>query len=386
MARIITRTWTVRGIRGERVKRVAYGYTLMVNGRQERTVSGDWLTEADALEALAKRQREVGAGQLERVDRTLGDVAEEYLRYKADHGKRSVDSDRRILNGRLLPALGAGRALRSVTAPVIAQYEKARMATGAKGRKGRTVSAYTVANELAVLRHLLRLSKRWGYVDRLPDVVLPRRPPGRLRYLEADELERLLVACRESRNPYLVTIVTLAVHTGMRKGEILGLEWPRVDLASARITLYQTKSGKPRGIPINRAVYEALIALAPEAAQRTGPLFPRRSGSAWGQIRTAFERALERAGITGFRFHDLRHTFASHAVMRGATLQEVKELLGHADLSMALRYAHLSPAHLRGAVERLEGLTPAATPAAQHMNQHISAASLDDGRVTSHNH
>jgi integrase len=384
MAKIIRRTWTSRGPLGRPVKHVAYGYTLMVHGKQERKASSDWLTETEAFEALAQRQREVGAGQLERVDRTLGEVAEEYLRYKADHGKRTVASDRRILDGRLLPALGAGRSLRSVTAPVIAQYEKARMATGAKGR-GRTVSPYTVANELAVLRHLLRLARRWGYVDTVPEVVLPKKPAGRLRYLEAPELEQLLAACRESRNPYLATIVTLAVHTGMRKGEILGLEWARVDLASARITLYQTKSGKPRGIPINRAVYETLIALAPEATQRTGPLFPRRSGAAWGQIRTAFEKALDRAGIKGFRFHDLRHTAASHLVMRGATLQEVKEILGHADLSMTLRYAHLSPAHLRGAVERLEGLTPAASPAVQHMNQHISAASLDEGRVTSHN-
>jgi integrase len=384
MAKIIRRTWSSTGPLGRKVKHVAFGYTLMVNGRQERKVSGVWATETEALEALAKRQREVGAGQLERVERTLGEAAKEYLRYKADQGKRSIASDRQILNGRLLPALGPGRSLRSVTAPVIAQYEKARLATVAKGR-GRTVSPYTVANELAVLRHLLRLAKRWGYVDHVPDVVLPKRPAGRLRYLEAPELERLLGACRESRNPYLTTIVMLAVHTGMRKGEILGLEWMRVDLSSARITLYQTKSGKPRGLPINRAVYEALIALTPEAARRTGPLFPRRSGTAWGQIRTAFERALDRAGIKGFRFHDLRHTAASHLVMRGATLQEVKEILGHADLSMTLRYAHLSPAHLRGAVERLEGLTPAANPSVQHIDQHIAGASLDARAVTAEN-
>jgi integrase len=259
------------------------------------------------------------------------------------------------------------------------------MAARTKRRKKGTVSPYTVANELAVLRHLLRLARRWGYIDAVPDVVLPKRPAGRLRYLEGPELERLLVACRMSRNPYLATIVTLAVHTGMRKGEILGLEWGRVDLASARITLYETKNGKPRGIPINRAVYDALIALAPDSAQRTGPVFPRRNGTAWGQIRTAFDTALGRAGITGFRFHDLRHTAASHLVMRGATLQEVKEILGHSDLSMTLRYAHLSPAHLRGAVERLEGLTPAVSPAVQHMNQHIAAGSLDVRPVTSEN-
>jgi integrase len=360
MAKIIRRVWTRRGALGERVKRVAYGYTLMVNGRHERKVSSAWATEAEAFEALARRQREIGAGVLERVDRTLGEVAREYLKYKAETGKRTVTSDRRILEGRVLPALGAGRAVRTITGPVIAQYERARLGTRAKGRP-RKVSPYTVSNELAVLRHLLRLSKRWGYVNAVPEIVLPKCPEGRLRYLELGEIQRLLEACRSSRNPYLATIVTLAVHTGMRKGEILGLEWERVDLASARITLLQTKSGKPRGIPMNRAVYDALVALEPTSERRTGSLFPRRTGTAWGQIRTAFETALTRAKITGFRFHDLRHTAASHLVMRGATLQEVKELLGHADLSMTLRYAHLSPAHLRGAVERLEGLTPVVT-------------------------
>src|SRR5262249_23221389 len=88
----------------------------------------------------------------------------------------------------------------------------------------------------------------------------------------------------------------------------------------------------------------------------------KASGAAWGKIRTAFELALQRAGIKAFTFHDLRHTFASHAVMRGATLQDVKEILGHSTMAMTLRYAHLSPTHLRGAVERLEGLTSATAP------------------------
>ncbi len=219
---------------------------------------------------------------------------------------------------------------------------------------------------------------------------MPKKPEGRLRYLDADEIGRLLGACGASRNPYLACIVTIAVHTGMRKGEILGLEWERIDLSSARITLDRTKSGRPRGVPINRAVYEALIALEPDASRRTGLLFRKRDARAWGQIRTAFETALAKAGIKDFRFHDLRHTAASHLVMRGASLQEVKEILGHADLSMTLRYAHLSPAHLRSAVERLEGLTAAGTgsvtaaPLAHKSAQ--SARAIDTGGVSSHNH
>jgi integrase len=216
----------------------------------------------------------------------------------------------------------------------------------------------------------LRLVKRWGYLTAVPEITLPKKPEGRLRYLEVDELARLLDACRASRNPYLATMVTLAVHTGMRKGEILGLEWARVDLSSARLTLYQTKSGKPLGVPMNTVVYDALVALEPDPTRRTGLLFRKRDDRAWGQIRRAFESALTKAGIKAFRVHELRHTTASHLITRGATLRDVQEILGHADLKMTQRYAHLSPAHLRGAVERLEGLTNGST------ESHVSETTL----------
>jgi integrase len=112
-------------------------------------------------------------------------------------------------------------------------------------------------------------------------------------------------------------------------------------------------------VPVNRAVYDALIALQPDSAKRTGSLFRSR------KIRTAFEKALERAELKNMRFHDLRHTAASHLVMRGAALKEVQEILGHRTFAMTLRYAHLSPSHLRSAVDRLDGLTKDRASAAQ---------------------
>ena len=102
--------------------------------------------------------------------------------------------------------------------------------------------------ELTVLRHMLRLGRRWGYLSQVPEIDMPTKPEGRRRFLDEAEIGRLLEACRESRNPYLTAISTLALHTGMRKAEILGLEWARVDLSTSRLTLYKTKSGKPRGI------------------------------------------------------------------------------------------------------------------------------------------
>jgi integrase len=164
---------------------------------------------------------------------------------------------------------------------------------------------------------------------------------------------------------------------------ILELEWERVDLSadyslSARLTLYRTKSGKPRGVPLNRAAIEALTALAPKPEQRVGRIFTKRDDR-WGQIRTAFTTALTRAGIKVFRFHDVRHTFASHFVMRGGSLRGLQEILGHSDYKMTLRYSHLSPAHLRADVDRLDGLTPLA---AAHSRSHSAISDGDGGAVS----
>jgi integrase len=350
MASVYIKEWSSRGPNGRRVRHAAWGYTLTAGEKQERKFSSEWATREQAWEALNARLKAIEAGQLTpREPRTLGQVAEEYLQYKTVNKKRSVDEDRRILEKRLLPAFGADRLVKDLTGHAIAQYERRRVGQ---------VSAFTVRNELTVLRHMLRLARRWGYLEQVPDIELPKKPEDRQRYLEQEEITALLKTCAKSKNPYLHAIVTLALNTGMRKSELLGLEWERVNLSTSQLTLYRTKSGKPRSVPVNEAVYDALVGLEPDAERRTGPIFKRRDGSAWGQIRTGFTSACAKAGITNFRFHDLRHTAASHLVMRGASLQDVKEILGHSDFKMTLRYAHLSSAHLRRAVGLLDGLTP----------------------------
>jgi integrase len=343
--------------RQRRVTLVAYGYDVRINGKRERKWEGEWHTPADARAALAKREAEIAAGRVDLPEaRTLRQVADEYLAFKTHQGKRTVSEDRRILETRLLPAFGAMTPVRSLTAAAIAQYE---------ARQLGEVSASTVANQLAVLKHMLRLARKWGHLDQVPEIEMPKRATGRLRCLDEAEIARLLAACRTSRNPHLWIIATVAINAGMRKEEILGLEWEGVDLSTARLALPRTKSGKRRGVPMNRAVYDALTALEPEAAKRRGFLFRKHDERRWGQIRRAWEGAVKRAGLVDFHFNDLRHTAPSYMVMRGASLADVKEILGHADLKMMMRYAHLSPAHLRTAVDRLDGLTAGtATPAA----------------------
>jgi len=160
MAQIIRRIWTSQGPTGRKVKHVAWGYTLQVNGTREKRFSSEWGSESDALAALAERQKAIAAGQLTRTaDKTLGAVVAEYLAYKASNGKRSLEDDQLILERKLLPALGADTLVRKISGAAIAQYEK--------GRTGQ-VKPGTIANELSVLRHLLRLAKRWGYLNAAP--------------------------------------------------------------------------------------------------------------------------------------------------------------------------------------------------------------------------
>jgi integrase len=206
--------------------------------------------------------------------------------------------------------------------------------------------------------------RRWNFLDKVPVIELPPAPKGRTRYLSEEEIVRLLQACARSRNRYLTSIVTLAPNTGMRKSEILGLTWERIELHkdmgfNARIVLHETKNNESRGIMLNAAGIGALTAIEPEPARRVGLVFKKRtSGEHWGQIRTAFEKAVERAGLPDFRFHDLRHSCASHLAMRGRPLTEIQQILGHKSFTMTLRYAHLSPTHLRTAIESLHGPTP----------------------------
>lgn len=375
MAKIIQREWTSTGPMGKKVKHVAFGYTLTVNGKRERKVSSAWTYKEDALKALSERQQQIRAGETVRsISVTLGAVVERYLKFKADHGKRSLHEDKRILEKQILPAFGSGLLLRQLSAERIAEYEEQRI---------QAVSAWTVRNELTVLRHLLRLAHRkWNYLDRVPDIELPKAPRGRTRFLDQGEIHRLFEACTHSKNKHLPAIVMLAIHTGMRKSEIMGLKWERISLDkdlgfNARVTLYDTKNGEPRGVPLNTDAIAALTALEPNPDRRTGSVFKRANGEDWGQIRTAFEKAVERAGLPDFRFHDLRHTAASHLAMRGRPMKEIQEVLGHKSFSMTLRYAHLSPTHLRTAVESLSGLTPDAVQLDQWT--HKRAHSVESG-------
>ena len=146
----------------------------------------------------------------------------------------------------------------------------------------------------------------------------------------------------------------VALHTGMRLGEILGLQWGDLDLRHRLISITKTKNNERKTISINEALYEKLTKLP---RHMTSPyLFCHPDGTRILRIDHSFHSALKRAGIEGFRFHDLRHTFASHLAMRGVPLETIGTLLGHKDPKMTRRYAHISLTTLQEAVTALQDL------------------------------
>jgi len=141
----------------------------------------------------------------------------------------------------------------------------------------------------------------------------------------------------------------------MRKGEILNLRRENLDLTNGFILLDRTKNGERREIPIDDNVMDALKAM-PRRLDTPYIFAHPKTGKPYGDIKHSFATACRDVGLTNLHFHDLRHTFASHLVMAGQDLTTVKELLGHKDIKMTLRYAHLAPAHKRKAVNILNDL------------------------------
>ena len=214
---------------------------------------------------------------------------------------------------------------------------------------------------ITVLSHMYSIAVQYGKIDRQPFSIAKKkfREQGRLRYLLPDDAKRLVDACQDHLQPIVIT----ALHTGMRKGEILTLRLGvNVDLDERRISLQETKNGEKRYLPMNETVYEVLARVAKDKAPGDY-LFPGMDGKPLTDVKRSFKSALKESGIENFRFHDLRHTFASNLAMQGVDLPTIKELMGHKDIKMTLRYAHLSPDHQAQAVTILDGLFEATSKA-----------------------
>jgi integrase len=218
-------------------------------------------------------------------------------------------------------------------------------------------SPATVVRYLAVLSHLMSMAiKEWGWLETNPVLRIskPKESRGRTRFLSEEELPRLLLACKESKNPYLYTAVLISLCTGMRRGELLNLTWTDVDFKRERITLKQTKNGDTRVIPLSADAVKLLKEFSQQVRFDTNLLFPGRGlGQKAMDLRASWEKALKIAGLSDFKWHDLRHTACSYLVMSGASISELSEIVGHKTLSMTKRYSHVSEQHAASVVSRM---------------------------------
>jgi integrase len=235
----------------------------------------------------------------------------------------------------------------------------------------------TVNRELGRLRHMLNKAVEWDLLDENPMKGLKflRENNARQRYLSLDECKRLLQACLAL---HVRAIVTVALHTGMRLGEILSLRHRDLDLASGFILIPDSKNGEPRHVPMDSVVLTLLQSFPRRPNAEL--IFSNSAGERFLEIRKAFGNARKRAGLGDLHFHDLRHTFASHWMMNGGDLYVLKEILGHKSITMTQRYSHLSPAHKREAVNRMDNMWRGLSNLSEVPNNPVSEALPVTGR------
>jgi integrase len=228
-----------------------------------------------------------------------------------------------------------------------------------KLRRLDSVIASTVNRELNTIKNLFRKAVQWDYLKEsvAKATTWMKTSRGTFRFLSREEADLLLDIARRSDTQHLYPILAVALHTGMRRGEILRLQWEDVDFKKQRILVVsredgRTKNYESRSVPMSRFVMNALRK-HPRRLD-TPYVFCGPDGRPFHDVNSSFGKAVQRAGIPHVRFHDLRHTFASWLVMKGVDIRTVQELFGHKDIRMTMRYSHLAPDHMRRAVQVLD--------------------------------
>ena len=328
---------------------VVYRARVRLKGHPTRTATFPRLSEArkwaTATEAAIREGRYFPSSPVGLTRHTVAELLNRYHAEIMPHKRASTIQSEQYRLYWWRKRLGS-LAIGDITPAIVAEHRDKLL----RGRSGSTVNRY-----LAVLSHVFTVAiKEWGWASDNPclKVTKPREGRPRVRYLSDEERHRLLSACKESRSPVLYLVVVLALSTGARRGELLGLCWRDVDLDRESIILHETKNGDRRALPLTGHA----LTLMQEHAQAGGPagfVFPGPCGKKPLRMHDAWPEAVKRAGLEDFRFHDLRHTAASYMAMGGASLAEIAEVLGHRSLEVTRRYAHLSQDHTRAVVARM---------------------------------
>jgi integrase len=273
------------------------------------------------------------------VPHLLADVIDEYLKH--NKSKRSWKDDDR--HGKRWKERFRGRTLEEITTGELERIRTERVGT---------IKPATVNREFALLRRVFNVAIRDGKTERNPVAKLGmlKEPSGRVRYLTDDEEKALMKALAADADRQRVTVL---LQTGLRKSEFRGLRWKDIDLKAGVLTIPRSKNGETRHVPLT-SVVRSIIGNLPRPLNRSALVFPNGEGKRdlrWPE--KIFPKAVADAEIDDFRFHDLRHTFASRLAMENVDLLTIRDLGGWKTLSMVQRYSHLSPGHRQSAIERL---------------------------------
>jgi integrase len=326
----------------------SYHVQVRLKGHRPETASFRRLTDArkwaQATEAAIREGRHFPTSAARQ--RTLEDLIDRYTQTVLPHKKRGSIAVQRPRLRWWREQIGPLR-LADVTPAVLAEQRdilSQRLAPG------------TVEQYLLAVSHAFTVAVReWQWLTSNPvhNVSKPRKPKGRIRYLDDGERERLLAACKASDATWLHPLVVLALSTGCRKMELLRLCWTDVDLQRVTITLHDTKNSEPRTVPL---VGPALTLMHEHAKVRcidSALVFPARNGMRPVNIERVWTTARQQAKLKDFRFHDLRHSTGSYLAMSGASPRDIMEILGHRDIKTSMRYVHLSQQHTAGVVARM---------------------------------
>jgi integrase len=303
-------------------------------------------------QTLARGERIYKAVDPAQNELTFREFAEQWFEnYVKPNNKFSEQVGKQsILSASLVPAFG-NIPIRKIGSREIERYKAQQVERG--------IANKTIRNYLTVLNKCLGTAYEWLQLEGVPPKIKwPKCATPETDYLSPEECDLLL---RHAKG-LVYEMVLFALRTGMRQGEIRGLQWSSVDWLNRSITvrhsldnhsrtLVAPKSGRTRHIPMDADVYEILY----RRKRETGYVFLADDGRPLTNYRVhyAITHLCKRAGLRKIGWHTLRHTFASHLAMRGAPLNAVQSLLGHSTITMTMRYAHVAPSTLRSAIDML---------------------------------
>jgi integrase len=337
------------------VRKRGKGWMLDVynNGNRQRKMIPHARLEKQAKQAEVKLRQEMFDNRFNPHQKPplLSDFIDEHFLPWSRANKRSCYHDGWRSNSS--KDFFAGKRLDEITPMLIEKFKsKEREAITQRGTKQ---SPASVNRKLELLSRILSMAVDYEMIPsnpckRVRKFQLNNR---RERYLSTEEENRLM-SMLIGRRAYLRPIVILALNTGMRRGEILNLEWWQIDFNSNRLIVTKTKSGKPRHIPMNQVVRETLLELYEDKKGKYVFESRKKPGYPILEPKKAFNAALKDAGIESFRFHDLRHTAGTRLAEAGADAFTIKDILGHASIQTSAIYVHATDEGKRRAVVALE--------------------------------